>query len=59
MGLDEAVRRGFRQYASFSGRAPRSEYWGFMGVTQLFVLLAGVLPAFAVAGLVRGTDAAH
>jgi uncharacterized membrane protein YhaH (DUF805 family) len=58
MGLDEAVRRGFRQYATFSGRAPRSEYWGFMAVTQLLVLLAGALPAFAIGGLVRGTDAA-
>jgi len=58
MGLDEAVRRGFRQYATFSGRAPRSEYWGFTGVTQLCVLLAGALPAIVIGGLVRGTDAA-
>ena len=26
----EALKRGFKQYATFSGRASRSEFWRFM-----------------------------
>lgn len=36
----EAVRRFFRNYANFSGRASRSEYW----FAQLFLLLVGFIP---------------
>ncbi len=27
MGFGEAIASGFRNYAGFAGRAPRSEYW--------------------------------
>ena len=30
MGFGEAIRTCFSKYATFSGRAPRSEYWYFM-----------------------------
>ncbi|MBB2750356.1 UNVERIFIED_ORG: uncharacterized membrane protein YhaH (DUF805 family) [Rhizobium aethiopicum] len=54
MGFTEAIRTVLKQkYATFSGRASRSEYWWFMlfYFLALFVLgfLAGVL-AFATSG---------
>jgi uncharacterized membrane protein YhaH (DUF805 family) len=44
MSFSEAVSSVFRQYATFSGRAPRSEYWFF----QLFNLLV-ILAAYGIA----------
>lgn len=44
--LDEAVRCGLRGYASFAGRASRSEYWWFALTANLalgVVALAGVV----------------
>jgi uncharacterized membrane protein YhaH (DUF805 family) len=38
MGFTEAIASVFRNYATFSGRAPRSEYWYF----ALFAFLLGV-----------------
>ncbi len=38
MGFTEAIRTCFRKYATFSGRAPRAEYWWF----QLFLILLAV-----------------
>ncbi|HKH00969.1 MAG TPA: DUF805 domain-containing protein [Bradyrhizobium sp.] len=38
MGFTEAIASVFRNYATFSGRAPRSEYWYF----ALFAFLVGV-----------------
>lgn len=38
MGFVQAIRSCFRQYATFSGRAPRSEYWYF----ALFAVLVCV-----------------
>ena len=45
MGFSEAVRTCFSKYATFVGRAPRSEYWFFW----LFSLLASV-----VGGMIDG-----
>lgn len=45
MGFSEAVRTCFSKYATFVGRAPRSEYWFFW----LFSLLASL-----VGGLIDG-----
>ncbi len=39
MGFSEAVRRCLSLYATFSGRARRSEYWFFV----LFNILAGMV----------------
>jgi uncharacterized membrane protein YhaH (DUF805 family) len=41
----EAIRSGFRNYATFSGRAPRSEFW--------YWTLFGIL-ASAAAGIIDG-----
>lgn len=38
-GFGDAVRRFFKKYADFSGRASRSEYWWFL----LFDFLVGVV----------------
>ena len=35
MGFQDAIRAGLRQYATFAGRASRSEYWYF----ALFIVL--------------------
>ena len=43
----QAVKSGFRQYAVFSGRASRSEFWWFAlftgGVVGLFQVIIGLL----------------
>jgi uncharacterized membrane protein YhaH (DUF805 family) len=37
MGFAQAIQSCFRQYATFSGRAPRSEYWYFSLFCSLVV----------------------
>jgi uncharacterized membrane protein YhaH (DUF805 family) len=41
MGIDDAVKLGFANYANFSDRASRSEYWYFLLFYNIGVL-AGV-----------------
>jgi len=43
MGFGEAISSGFRNYANFSGRARRSEFWYWMLFTALVTLAAAVL----------------
>jgi uncharacterized membrane protein YhaH (DUF805 family) len=49
--FDAAVRRFFRKYATFSGRASRSEYWwvvlfeALLGLVVYLIFLAGAIPA--------------
>ncbi len=49
MGMQEAVTRVFNNYANFSGRARRSEYWYFvlfnMIVNAAFAVLLSIVPA--------------
>ncbi|MBQ3189037.1 MAG: DUF805 domain-containing protein [Bacteroidaceae bacterium] len=40
MGFSQAVKSVFSNYANFSGRARRSEYWYFV----LFSLIIGLIP---------------
>ena len=49
VGFGEAIRRGFRNYATFSGRATRAESWWWV----LFTVLAGIM--LAVVDTVTGT----
>jgi uncharacterized membrane protein YhaH (DUF805 family) len=54
IGLGEAIRNGFEQYASARGRASRAEYWWwvlFTGVVQL-LLGEGLLGTLAVLALI-------
>jgi uncharacterized membrane protein YhaH (DUF805 family) len=43
MTLSEAVKMSLARYASFGGRARRSEYWYFTVCHWLAILLAGVV----------------
>ena len=45
MNFQNAIKSGFKNYANFSGRASRSEYWFF----QLFLLLSLLLLYFVSA----------
>lgn len=47
MTFGEAIRTCFRKYATFSGRAPRSEYWWFVLFGFLGGAAAGLLDGFA------------
>jgi uncharacterized membrane protein YhaH (DUF805 family) len=48
MTLSEAVRMSFARYASFGGRARRSEYWYFTLFHWLVILLASVVSYLVV-----------
>lgn len=43
MTFTQAVASVFRQYATFTGRAPRSEYWWFVVFQILLTIAAGVM----------------
>ncbi|HEY0241008.1 MAG TPA: DUF805 domain-containing protein [Friedmanniella sp.] len=55
IGFGAAVKRFFKKYATFSGRASRGEYWWYalfsaiIGVVFYAVLLAFALPAMTTA----------
>lgn len=51
MSLPDAVRSVLRQYAGFSGRAPRSEFWWWFLLTLVLGLVAGTVD-LAVAAVV-------
>ncbi|HHS89376.1 MAG TPA: DUF805 domain-containing protein [Rhodobacteraceae bacterium] len=46
MSFAESIRSCFRQYVTFSGRAPRSEYWWFALFLLLGNLLFGMIDGF-------------
>ena len=53
MGFVDSVKTCYGKYATFSGRAPRSEYWWFVLASWLFGIL--VFAIFTLAGyLVMG-----
>jgi uncharacterized membrane protein YhaH (DUF805 family) len=54
IGLIEAIKRGFKKYATFAGRASRSEYWWWYLFTFLVYLVLG-LPLYAV-GIATSRD---
>ncbi|MBA1347154.1 MULTISPECIES: DUF805 domain-containing protein [Rhizobium] len=57
MGFTEAVRTVLKQkYATFSGRASRSEYWWFV-LFYLLALFALIIPAFILAFATSGGGA--
>jgi len=43
MTMGEAVRSVFSKYATFTGRAPRSEFWWWMLFSVIVHLAAGIL----------------
>lgn len=61
MSLPEAVRSVLTQYATFSGRARRSEYWWFALASFIAAIVAAIIDAvlgssrtFGSTGLVGG-----
>jgi uncharacterized membrane protein YhaH (DUF805 family) len=54
IGFIEAIKRGFKKYATFTGRASRSEYWWWYLFTFLVYLVLG-LPLYAV-GIATSRD---
>jgi uncharacterized membrane protein YhaH (DUF805 family) len=54
IGFGGAVARGFKKYATFTGRASRSEYWWWTLFTFLTYLVLGLL-AYAV-GITTSRD---
>lgn len=51
MGFTEAVRTVPSKYATFSGRASRSEYWWWALFMFLLLLVVGLLDGFMIAPL--------
>ena len=47
VGFVEAIKRGFRNYATFSGRATRAEHWWFALFVVIGRLVLGVIGALA------------
>lgn len=47
MGFGQAVASGLRQYARFSGRASRSEFWWFALFVLIVAGLAGIIDVLA------------
>lgn len=47
MGFVPAVQKGFQNYAQFSGRASRSEFWWFMLATSLATAVASTIDRVA------------
>jgi uncharacterized membrane protein YhaH (DUF805 family) len=53
MGFGEAISSGFRNYANFSGRTPRSGYW-FWTLFVVLVSLVAKIVDFGLTGDPRG-----
>ncbi len=49
MTFTEAIRSVFSQYAGFSGRAPRSEYWWWILFFYIVLIAAGIIDGAIVA----------
>lgn len=56
MGFGQAVSSGFRNYATFSGRARRSEFWWWVLFTAIVSVVAQVLD-FALGLRIGGSSA--
>ncbi len=57
IGFLPAVKRGFVKYATFSGRASRSEFWWWvLGNVVALVVLYGLIPLLGLATSGNGND---
>src|SRR4051794_41890965 len=54
MGLPDAVRAVLTQYAGFSGRARRSEYWWFALASFLASVVASIIDAAIGVSILEG-----
>lgn len=53
VGMGEAVKRGFGQYFTFSGRASRSEFWYFALFCLLAAFVLGIVDVMVFGSLVE------
>lgn len=51
MDMSTAVRTVLSKYATFSGRAPRSEFWWWALFVAIMSLVAGLIDGFLIAPL--------
>ncbi|MBX9594582.1 MAG: DUF805 domain-containing protein [Roseomonas sp.] len=51
MNFPDAVASAFRNYATFAGRARRSEFWFFVLFTMLAQVIAGIIDDAATGGI--------
>lgn len=56
MNFQQAIRRVFSNYATFSGRARRAEYWWWVLFMILASLVVGILDAALFDGMGRMQD---
>ena len=54
MSFEEAIRSGFRNYASFSGRAVRSEYWYWVLFAVIVLIVFGAIDKSLYPGIAMG-----
>jgi len=58
MNFQDAIRSGFRNYVTFSGRASRSEYWYWVLFALLVAIAASIIDGmifpFASTGPIQG-----
>ncbi len=52
MGFGDAIKSGFNNYVTFSGRAARSEFWYWMLFSFIANLVAGIVDGILGLGLV-------
>ena len=52
MGFVDSIKSGFAQYVTFSGRAPRSEYWYWTLFTLIASIVAGILDGILGLGII-------
>lgn len=43
MGFGQAIKSGFQNYANFSGRASRSEFWWFLVFYWIVIFVASII----------------
>jgi uncharacterized membrane protein YhaH (DUF805 family) len=54
MNFSEAIKSGFSKYATFTGRAARSEYWYWTLFTIVVSIVTGGLDAMLFPGIASG-----
>ena len=55
MGFGDAIRSCLQKYATFAGRAPRSEYWWFYLFSLLVILAVALVAGLFVFGIAWAT----
>ncbi|MBS0247432.1 MAG: DUF805 domain-containing protein [Proteobacteria bacterium] len=54
MNFTQAIQSGFNNYVTFSGRAPRSEYWFWALFSFIVQIVGNILDSIIGLGLISG-----